>query len=142
MGVVPGKNNQILQANSGAGGSSVNVILPAAPSGSKYLVDWIAVCVRNAAAANALIEISVVLLEGTTPVVINVPITPSGIAQAGGTYGVFLSGLGLPAVCDGSTLSATVIIRDNTGAGSNTTVTNGLILTTWGLKQLPYQYMG
>ena len=118
MGVVPGKNNQVFMVNGAGGNATVNVNLPAPPTGCKYLVDWVAVCVRNAAAANALIEISVVLLEGTSPVVINIPITPSGIATVGGTYGVFLSGLGLPVLADGSTLSATVITRDNAGAGS------------------------
>lgn len=143
MPIVMGKNSQIKLGNLGAVASSGGtVIFPAAPAGSIYILDWFNIIVRDATAAQAYIEVSINLLEGVTPVILNLALTPSGIATVLGTYSVHLQNLGFPVLADGASTSATVTVKDVTGAASVTTITNGLIIGAWGFKQFPYQYMG
>jgi hypothetical protein len=139
MGTVLGKNHQVKQGNLGAAAASTGTVIFQAPAtGTIYLLDWINILVRDGTTATAYVEISIETIEGTDPVIINVALVDSGVPTALGTYSVFLQGLGLPVLADGSSVSATVTLKDVTGAATPTTAVNGLMIGAWGLKQYPY----
>ena len=139
--ITQGKNSKIVQGNLGAAAASSGTVVFPAPSTGQYLLDWLNILVRDCTASAAYLEIAIATQtadQGVATVLINEALVSSGIASNLGTYSVFLQGLGIPVVADGSTVSVTVTLRDVTGAAVATTAVNGLIIGVWGLKQFPY----
>lgn len=134
---VLGRMNRVIFGSIGsAGGSGTTIPVPTPDTGRSFVLDWLNLIVRNAAVGNAYLEVTVPISEGgASNVTLTFPLTNGGAVAAGATYGIHAAGLGIPVNPTGNLV---VTLKDNTGAASNTTATNGAIIGAWGFKNFPY----